>query len=117
TELSNSNNKNLMVIKQQIKETSSFVNLVYEQIKPQSHQKDKGGLVGVIGNHDIGTLKAKSMLDIAYNMAKFNNCTDYEKTYKDFKQLIKGIKSTNELAKLLFEQFQLNDYQKEHLYV
>ena len=83
-----------------------------------------GGLIGLVGNHDVGTLKAKIMLDIAYNRALENANNNHdeikniETTYNQFKQAtIKGIRNTDELMKHLQNAFRLNELEKKHLYL
>src|SRR5690606_9141600 len=82
-----------------------------------------GGLIGVVGNHDVGTIKAKVMLDIAYNRALSNSEGNPERieyienTYKKFKdENIKGISNTDELMNLLQSSFALNDMEKRQLF-
>ncbi|CDZ76572.1 hypothetical protein BN59_00846 [Legionella massiliensis] len=77
-------------------------------------QKNTGGLVGVVGNHDTGTLKAKVMLDLAFSRSKHTNKNGI---YEDFKNKIKGIRNTSDLAKQLQEQFQLSDEDLRQLYL
>ncbi len=84
-----------------------------------------GGLIGVVGNHDVGTLKAKVMLDIAYSRAlsragnsdneTISQITD---TYKGFKQaIIKGIRNTDELIEHLQHLFNLTEIEKKQLFI
>ncbi len=78
-------------------------------------QRDRGGLISVVGNHDVGTLKAKVMLDIAYNKAIANATDDVkqiayiEHTYKHYKNLIKGARDTAQLAISLQNIFNLTE--------
>ena len=86
-------------------------------------QVNRGGLVGVVGNHDVGTLKAKVMLDIARSIAMNNAGTDggrghkVDVMYDQYKDLIKGIKNTGHLITILQMDFGLNDAQKTQLFL
>ncbi|WP_367608342.1 hypothetical protein [Legionella sp. W05-934-2] len=82
------------------------------------------GIVGVVGNHDVGTLKAKVMLDIAYSRALSRAGQDVEKInhidaiYQEFKQVtIKAIRSTAELTSLLAAKFSLSQREISQLYL
>jgi hypothetical protein len=90
--------------------------------KSNSPQKNIGGLVAVIGNHDVGTLKAKIMLDLALSRALSKAKNDGEKyhayeTYNRFKNKIKGIESTNDLKNKLQESFGLNNEEIKQFYL
>ncbi len=83
-----------------------------------------GGLIGVVGNHDTGTLKAKTMLEIAYNRALSNangnqaQITKIQQTYKEFKTAtIKGIINTTDLMNRLQAEFKLSEMEKKQLYI
>ncbi|WP_131796125.1 hypothetical protein, partial [Legionella lansingensis] len=75
------------------------------------------------GNHDVGTLKAKVMLDIAYGRAMTNagaderKIEDIQNTYKEFKNIIKGIVNTNDLMRRLQAAFGLTEKEKQHLFL
>ncbi|KTD64678.1 hypothetical protein [Legionella spiritensis] len=99
---------------------SELVQRLYEDSTPQA---DQGGLVGVVGNHDVGTLKAKMMLDIAYSRARSNAGSDEDEKnrldgiFKEFKNIIKGITCTNHLMELLQQAFHLTEQEKIQLFL
>ncbi len=83
-----------------------------------------GGLLGVVGNHDVGTLKAKVMLDLAYSTAIKNAGTNQslktqiDKIYKEFKQVvIKAVKNSHELIVQLKVRFELSDLESSQLFL
>lgn len=88
-------------------------------------QLDMGGIVAVLGNHDVGTLKAKVMLDRActFSLENYNpmskDMPEYKEllaTYKQFKQqIIKGIRSTDDFMDAFVSNFHLNAVQVEQL--
>ncbi|CDZ76573.1 Alpha amylase, catalytic domain [Legionella massiliensis] len=89
-----------------------------------SQTKFAGGTVAVLGNHDVGTLQAKVMLDSAYSLALNNPMNDpvfksqLSEIYKEFKQaVIKGVRSFNELVDKLQTRFQLSDIEVHQLIV
>lgn len=92
-------------------------------IQRTKSQKNLGGLIGVVGNHDVGTLKAKIMLDLAYCRALDRAKGDEElikevdNIHDQFKQgIIKGIKSTDELMGELERQFKLENWEVKQLF-
>ncbi|SNV51631.1 alpha-amylase [Legionella lansingensis] len=95
-----------------------------QRVLGQMHfQSNKGSLIAVSGNHDVGTLKAKVMLDIAYGRAMTNvgaderKIEDIQNTYKEFKNIIKGIVNTNDLMRRLQAAFGLTEKEKQHLFL
>ena len=86
-------------------------------------QLNTGGLVGVIGNHDVGTLKAKVMLDIAYSRAMSHGEDDavrhieLQDIYKWFKSVgIKAIENTDDLISRLQSLFDLSELETRQLF-
>ena len=93
-----------------LKKSESLQSLIFRYPSPQ---KDLGGMVGVIGNHDVGTLCAKVMLDIAYRIAIetktiHSKAIDLAQTLKDLKTVIKSIRSEEELLLQLRLKFNLS---------
>ncbi|VEG91359.1 alpha-amylase [Legionella spiritensis] len=91
--------------------SSGLLQTLYDDNTPQAN---KGGLVGVVGNHDVGTLKAKVMLDLAYGLAlarvndSKNEKDHLDKEYREFKNVIKGVRDTDHLFHLLQQHFALS---------
>ncbi|KTC65970.1 alpha-amylase (plasmid) [Legionella adelaidensis] len=81
-----------------------------------------GGLVGVIGNHDVGTLKAIVMTELALARAITNSNGNqgrigyFKRVYDGYKNRIKGIHSTTDLMYLLQSDFYLTDVERDHIY-
>ena len=80
-----------------------------------TQQMDIGGLIGVVGNHDLGSLKAKVMLDSAYTSALHHAGTNEAKisqikqTFKACMHQIKSAKNTDHLITLLQTHFCLDE--------
>ncbi len=77
-------------------------------------QKCRGSLVAVSGNHDVGTLLAKVMLDLAYKYAVKkciceNELEHVNIQYRQFKNTIKGVSSPYELLNQLSAAFLLDE--------
>ena len=83
------------------------------RIERQS-QVNRGGIMGVVGNHDVSTLQAKIMLDIAYSRAKCKAGDNdamhahIESLYYEFKDEIKGVRTHLQLAERLRDVFGLH---------
>ena len=93
-----------------------LIPLLEEKVTEARPQVNHGGLVGLVGNHDVGTLKAKILLDIAYSRAMSNAGTDglrqsqFKGTYEEFKSaIIKGVRDDKDLLSLLQSRFELSE--------
>ncbi|KTC65969.1 alpha-amylase (plasmid) [Legionella adelaidensis] len=81
-----------------------------------SKQLNAGGAIAITGNHDVGTLRAKVILDIAFSIAAKKGTASIE-VYNLLKgSKIKALRSEEEWIGILREDFNLSSKDIEELY-